>query len=231
MAFKSDPFPSSLPNFVKPENMNSPLLASDGSNLTGFFDSALPFDSAEHALSNDELTDFTYQSHTSTEPNSSRSPMSTAFQDLGFSLSPESSPADSSSDSSVPHQRKGSSNSSHSGLLGGHVAMVDEDHVAAWSAVEGIAEIQSSSNFGSCNVPSSMDFDFSNSTMDKVFDFDSAASSPGPQPNSNIIKNSTLKNVKMPFRSSPRSVLSRGKANGHRSAASTVRLRFFFPFC
>lgn len=229
MAFNSDPFPSSLPNFVNHENMNSHLLASDGSNHTGFFDSALPFDSAEHDLSNHGLPDFAYRSHTSTEPNSGRSPMSTAFQDLTFSLSPESSPADSSSDSSVPHQRKGSSNSSHSGLLGGHVGMVDEDQVAAWSAVEGIAEIQSSSNFGSRNVPSSIDFDFSNSTMDRVFDFDSAASSPGPQADSNIINNSPLNNVKMPFRSSPRSVLSRGKANGHRSAASTVRC--FFSFC
>lgn len=226
MAFNSDPFPPSLPNIVTPANLNPSLPASDGSNQGDFFDSAFPFDSAEHVLSNHELPGYAYRSNTSTEPNSGRSPMSTTFQDLSFSLSPESSPPDSSSDSSVQHQRKGSSNSSRSGLLGGDVAMVDEDQVAAWSAAEGMAGIQSSSNLAYGNLPSTIDFDFSNSTMDKVFDFDSAASSPGPHTDSNIVDKSPLKNVTMPYRSSPKPVHPRGRVLGHRSAASAVRRSF-----
>lgn len=209
--------------------MHSHLPALDASNQAEFFESAFTFDSGEHALSNNEIPDSASRSHPSTEPNSGRSPMSTAFQDLGFSPSPESSPPDSSSDSSVQHQRKGSSNSSHSGLLGGDVAMVDEDQVAAWSAAEGMAGIQSSSNLGSGNLPGTIDFDFSNSTMDKVFDFDSAASSPGPNTDSNIVDSIPLYNVNMPYRSFPKSVLPRGRAPSHRSAASAVR--FSFPFC
>lgn len=226
MASNSDHFPSSLPNFDTPKSVHSHLPASDSSNQADFFDSAFPFDSAEHSPSNHDLSDFAYRSHPSTEPKNGRSPMSSAFQDLSFSLSPESSPPDSSSDSSVQHQRKGSSNSSHSGLLGGDVAMVDDDQVAAWSAAEGMAGIQSSTNLGSSILPSIIDFDFSNSTMDKVFDFDSAASSPGPHTDSNILDNSSLKNVKMPYRSSPKSVLARGRAPGHRSTASAVRRPF-----
>lgn len=227
MAFKRDPFPSSLPSFITPTSMNSHPSTSDGSSQADFFDSAFALDSAEHAVLNHGLPDSAYRPQTSTEPNSGRSPMSTTLQGLSFSPSPESSPPDSSSDSSVQHQRKGSSNSSHSGLLGGDVAMVDEDQVAAWSAAEGMAGIQSSSNLGSQLLPNTIDFDFSNNTMDNVFDFDSAASSPGPHADLHIVDNSQLYNVNMPYRSPQNCVFPRGRAPGHRSAASAVRFLFY----
>lgn len=235
MAFHRDPFPPSLPDFITP-GMNSHLPALDGSNQAEFFESAFPFDTVEHALSNHELPDPAYRSHTSTEPNSGLSPMSTVFQDQGFSLSPESSPPDSSSGSSVQHQRKDSSNSSRSGLLGGDVAMVDESQVTAWSVAEGMAGIQSSSsiNLGNNITSNTLDFNFSNSSMDKVFNFDnvvqSAASSPGPSTESIFAENIPIDDVTVLHRWSQEFIPPRGRAPGHRSAASAVSFSFLLCY-
>ena len=218
MTFNSDPFPSSLPNLVVSTSMSSYFPASDSNDQADFFNSEFPSLFAEHAPSNHGLPDSECRSHKSIEPNSGRLPT--------FSLSPESSPPDSSSDSSVQHQRKGSSNSSRSGMLAGDVSMVDDDQIAAWSAADSMAGIQTSGSLGSGNLSSTIDFDFSNSTMDKVFDFDSAASSPGPHTDSNFVTKHPLKIVKMPYRSSPKPVLPSGRAHGHRSTASTVRISF-----
>lgn len=235
MAFHRDPFPPSLPDFVTP-GMSSHLPVSDGSNQAEFFESAFPFDTVEHALSNHELPDSAYRSHTSTEPNSGPSPMSTVFQDQGFSLSSESSPPDSSSGSSVQHQRKDSSNSSRSGLLGGDVAMVDESQVTAWSVAEGMAGVQSSSSINLENsiTPNTIDFNFSNRSMDKVFNFDnvieSATSSPGPSTESIFADNIPLDNVAMLHRWSQEFIPPRGRAPGHRSAALAVSFSFLFCY-
>lgn len=118
---------------------------------------------------------------------------------IGFPQSPESTLPDSSSDSSLQRPRHGSSDSSHSEFLGGDVTMVDEEQAAAWSAMDTMA-----GQYCIDAKISNSDATFSDIAMDKVFDFDSAASSPGPHATtSDVVFSSPHNFAKMPYRSSP----------------------------
>lgn len=139
---------------------------------------------------------------------------------IGFSQSPESILPDSSSDSSLQRPRHGSSDSSHSGFLGGDVTMLDEEQDAAFSSVDTMAG-QYCMNAKISNT----DATFSDVAMDRVFDFDSAASSPGPHPTtSDVVFNSLHNSAKMPYRSSPGSGFMPNKPPSYWPPRSAVRV-------
>lgn len=130
---------------------------------------------------------------------------------IGFSQSPESILLDSSSDSSLQRPRHGSSDSSHSEFLGGDVTMVDEEQAAACSSMDTMA-----GKYCMNAKISNTDAAFSDVAMDKVFDFDSAASSPGPHTTYNF--------AKMPYRSSPGSRFMPNKPPSYWPPHSAVRV-------
>lgn len=139
---------------------------------------------------------------------------------IGFSQSPESIPLDSSSDSSLQRPRHGSSDSSHSEFLGGDVTMVDEEQAAACSSMDTMA-----GKYCINAKISNTDDAFSDVAMDKVFDFDSAASSPGPHTtSSDVVFNSSHNFAKMPYRSSPGSRFMPNKPPSYWPPRSTVRV-------
>lgn len=138
---------------------------------------------------------------------------------LGFSQSPESILLDSSSDSSLQRPRHGSSDSSHSEFLGGDVTMVDEEQAAVCSSMDTKA-----GKYCMNAKISSTDAAFSDVAMDKVFDFDSAASSPGPHTtSSDLVFNSLYNFANMPYRSSPGSRPMPNKPPSYWPRLSVVR--------
>lgn len=144
---------------------------------------------------------------------------------IGFSQSPESILLDSSSDSSLQRPRHGSSDSSHSEFIGGDVTMVDEEQAAAWSAVDTLAG-QYCVNAKISNTDATL----SDVAMDKVFDFDSAASSPGPHTTkSDVVFNSSPNFAKMPYRSSPGSGFMSNKPPSYWPPRSAVRVARNMP--
>lgn len=207
--------------FKNPTSSSSPFGTIDselpGENEGDFFGSALALDS--DALLNSY--EFNNLSHRCAPSSGTK---------IGFSQSPDSTLPDSSSDSSVQRPRHGSSDSSHSGFLGGDVTMVDEEQVAAWSAMDNMA--------GSYCRNSNADATFSDNVMDRVFDFESAASSPGPHnTTSDVVTNSPHNFAKMPYRSSPGSAFVPTISSGNWPARSVVRasrntpyFTFFFVF-
>lgn len=139
---------------------------------------------------------------------------------IGFSQSPESILLDSSSDSSLQRPRHGSSDSSHSEFLGGDVMMVDEEQVAAYSSMD----TKTGKYCMNANI-SNTDAVFSDVAMDKVFDFDSAASSPGPHTtSSDVVFNGSHNFAKMPYRSSPGSRFMPNKPPSYWPPRSAVRV-------
>ena len=209
MAFKN-----STSSFSPFGTMDSEL---PSENDGDFFGSALALDS-DALLISDEFDNL---SHRCDPSNGSK---------IGFSQSPESTLPDSSSDSSLQRPRHGSSDSSHSGFLGGDVTMVDEEQVAAWSAMDNMT-----GSYRRNAMIHNPDATFSDNVMDRVFDFESAASSPGPHTTtSDVVFNSPHNFAKMPYRSSPRSVFIPTKSSGHLPACSAVGvsrkhlIQFFF---
>lgn len=147
---------------------------------------------------------------------------------IGFSQSPESTLLDSSSDSSLQRPRHGSSDSSHSEFLGGDVTMVDEEQPAACNSMD----TKAGKNCMNAKISNS-DATFSDVAMDKVFDFDSAASSPGlHNTSSDVVFNTSHGFAKMPYRSSPGSRVMPNKPPSYwpRSAVRVARSRLFRIF-
>lgn len=170
-----------------------------------FFGSALALDS-DALLVSDEFDNLSHRC----DPSSGSK--------IAFSQSPESTLPDSSSDSSLQRPRHGSSDSSRSGFLGGDVTMVDEEQVAAWSAMDNMT-----GSFRRNAMIHNPDTTFSDNVMDRVFDFESAASSPGPHTTtSDAVFNSPHNFAKMPYRSSPSSVFIPTKSSGRWPALSAV---------
>lgn len=151
---------------------------------------------------------------------------------IGFSQSPESTLLDSSSDSSLQRPRHGSSDSSHSEFLGGDVTMVDEEQAVKYNSMDTKA-----GKYCMNAKISSTDAAFSDVAMDKVFDFDSAASSPGlHSTSSDVVFNTSHSFAKMPYRSSPGSRVMPNKPSSYWPPRSTVRVarthlfRIFYVF-
>lgn len=194
-----------------PTSSSSPFGKMDselpGESEGDFFGSAFALDS-DALLISDEFSNLSHRC----DPSSGSK--------MGFSQSPESTLPDSSSDSSLQRPRHGSSDSSHSGFLGGDVTMVDDDQVAAWSATDNVT----GSYCRNAKIPKT-DANFSDNVMDKVFDFESAASSSSPQPTtSDVVFNSSHNFPKMPYRSSSGSIFVPQKSSGYWPARSAVSL-------
>lgn len=116
-----------------------------------------------------------------------------------FSQSPESSSASDSSNNQ--HKRNHSSDSSQSGALAG------DGDVSMNGIVIG-AEIEDQTSDKSSPAT---DVDLSNRAMECHFDFDSAASSPSPFSDTKpAFKSSSVRSIKMPYRSSPTTRLTHG---------------------
>ena len=121
------------------------------------------------------------------------------FVDPAFSHSPESSSASDSSNNQ--HKRNHSSDSSQSGALAvdGDVSM---NGIVIGADIEDQASDKSSP---------ATDVDLSNRAMERHFDFDSAASSPSPFADTKpAFKPSSVRSIKMPYRSSPNGGPSHG---------------------
>ena len=116
-----------------------------------------------------------------------------------FSHSPESSSASDSSNNQ--HKRNHSSDSSQSGALAG-----DGDVLMNGIVIGADIEDQASDK----SSPAT-DVDLSNRAMECHFDFDSAASSPSHFTDTkSAFKPSSVRSIKMPYRSSPNAGLSHG---------------------
>lgn len=202
--------------FNNPTSSSSPFGTMDselpGENEGEFFGSALALDS--DALISDEFNSLPHPC----DPSSASK--------IGVSQSPDSTLPDSSSDSSLQRPRHGSSDSSHSGFLGGDVTMVDEEQVAAWNAMDNMT----GSFSRNVKIPKT-NATFSDNVMDKVFDFDSAASSPGPyNTTSDAVFKSSHNFANMPYRSSSGSFFVPTTSAGHRSARSAVSVSKNTPY-
>lgn len=199
MDFDNDPFPF-LPEFNEPQvfdpNMN------DAMEEGGLGFPELPFDSLPF-----------WNSTIGAPSMPSKSVGSQAIKqnlmDPAFSQSPESSSASDSSNNQ--HKRNHSSDSSQSGALAG------DGHVSNNGIVMGAGIEDRTSDKSSPPT----DVDLSNRAMECHFDFDSAASSPSPFPDTkSALKSSSLRSMKMPYRSSPSGGL--GHDFGHYQAVSKV---------
>ena len=150
--------------------------------------------------------------------NSIQSMTSTALPGLTLSEDPMSR-LYSSSSSKFQHQRNGSNHSSHSGL-GRDVAMMDEDQVAERSATENVVGTHSSNDIGTTNVLTTpegyVDLDkwwkdqsFKDQIVkdqifeDQIFDYEMASRNGGPCLDSKAGPKTPMKDVKMPYRTSP----------------------------
>ena len=194
MAVNGDPFRLFLPSLKSPEPMDQTMVGTE-ENDTDFFNSAYStaFNSPGQMYSDDISVDSPGQVlQESGRPKTI---------DPARIHSAESSPPDSSSESSTRHKRNISSNSSQSGLLGGDVPMTDHGHPATWKGAVAMEAEQSGKRLKS-NMPSAhVDIDMSNRAMENHFDFESAASSPSPPPDPNALNTSGIKGLKMPIRS------------------------------
>ena len=211
MAANDDPIRMFLPSFSCRETMDTAPAGAMEESDTDFFNSAYntALNSPGQIFTDDTLSNFPSQSMPDKGRPNAMNPAD--------SHSAGSSPLDSSSDSSTRHKRNASSNSSQSGLLVGDVSMTDDAHPAAWRG--GITTVKDQFAEGlKREIPSAYaDIDLSNRAMENDFDFDSAASSPSPPPDSNPLSRGGIKGMKMPFRS-PRS--------GH---ASSIRRHYGMP--
>ena len=189
MDFDTDP-PPFLPNFDEPQifdaNMND---AFEGGGLEF---PELHFDSPGF---------WGNTSGASPMPSKSNGSQATKPPFVGpeFSHSPESSSASDSSNNQ--HKRNHSSDSSQSGALAG-----DGDVLMNGIVIGADIEDQASDK----SSPAT-DVDLSNRAMECHFDFDSAASSPSHFTDTkSAFKPSSVRSIKMPYRSSPNAGLSHG---------------------
>ena len=188
MEFDNDPFPF-LPKFDEPQIFDANM--NDAMEEGGLEFSDLQFDSPGF-----------WSNTIGASPIPSKSNGNQAikqpFMGPAFSQSPESS---SSSDSSNnQHKRNHSSDSSQSGALAG-------DGDVSMSGIIGADIEDQASNKSS----PATDVDLSNRAMECHFDFDSAASSPSPFADTkSALKSSSLRSLKMPYRSSLNAGLSCG---------------------
>ena len=134
------------------------------------------------------------------------------FMGPAYSQSPESSSASDSSNNQ--HKRNHSSDSSRSGVLAG-----DGD-----VAMSGILIGANMEDRASDKSSPATDMDLSNRAMECHFDFDSAASSPTPfSDTKSTFKSSSVRSIKMPYRSSANASLTHGC--GHYPVVSKVSHR------
>ena len=126
-----------------------------------------------------------------------------------YSQSPPSSSASDSSNNQ--HKRNHSSDSSRSGVLAG-----DGD-----ASMNGILIGANMEDRASDKASLATDVDLSNRAMECHFDFDSAASSPTPFSDTKpALKSSSVRSIKMPYRSSANAGLTHGC--GHYPVVSKV---------
>lgn len=189
MDFDNDPFPF-LPKFNEPQIFDANMNDAMEEGGVGFPE--LPFDSPSF-----------WNNTIGASPVPSKSIGSQAIKqplmDPAFSQSPESSSASDSSNNQ--HKRNHSSDSSQSGALAG------DGHVLMNGIVIG-ADIE---DHVSDKSSPATDVDLSNRAMECHFDFDSAASSPSPFPDTkSAFKSSSVRSIKMPYRSSPSAGLGHG---------------------
>lgn len=189
MEFDNDPFPF-LPKFDEPQ----------------IFDANMTDAMEEGALEFPELrfdSPGLWNTSVGASPVLSKSDGSQAikppFIDPAFSQSPESSSASDSSNNQ--HKRNHSSDSSRSGALAGD-GDVSMNGILIGADMEDRASDKSSP---------ATDVDLSNRAMECHFDFDSAASSPSPfaEPKP-AFKPSSVRSIKMPYRSSPNAGFTHG---------------------
>ncbi len=114
--------------------------------------------------------------------------------------------------------------------------MVDEDQFAAWGA-DSMNQLYSSNDVRSDNVITATDLQFGKNTMENIFDFDSAASSPGPYTKTDLTSDNLYDYWKVPYRSSPGSVPLSHQSFGYRSVPSAVSValimlnKYIFTHC
>ena len=219
MAANNDPFRMFLPSFNSREAMDPTLAGTMEENDTDFFTSAYntAYNSPGQILIDDTLPNSPSQSLQDTDRPNTSNPVE--FH------SAESSPTDSSSDSSTRHKRNISSNSSQSALIVGDVSMTDDTHPAIWKG--GVATIEEK-GLNNEMPPANADIDLSNRAMEHDFDFDSAASSPSPPPDSKAHSSGSIKGLKMPIRS-PRS--GAASASNSYSVPMVGEFVFFGSIC
>lgn len=189
MEFDNDPFPF-LPKFDEPHIFDASM--NDAMEKGGLEFPELHLDSPSF-----------WNNTTGVSPVTSKSNGSPAlkrpFMGPAFSQSPESSSASDSSNNQ--HKRNHSSDSSRSGAPAG-----DGDVSMNGILIGADMEDQTSDK----SSPTT-DVDLSNRAMECHFDFDSAASSPSPFLDTKpAFKPSSVRSIKMPYRSSPNPGLSHG---------------------
>ena len=189
MDFDNDPFPF-LPKFDEPHVFDANM--NDAMEEGGIEFPELQFDSPGFWNNTIEASPMPSKSNGSQA-------IKQPFMDPAYSQSPESSSASDSSNNQ--HKRNQSSDSSRSGALAG------DGDVSMHGIVIG-AEIEDQASEKSSPAT---DVDLSNRAMECHFDFDSAASSPSPFPDTKpALKSSSVRSTKMPYRSSPSAGLSQG---------------------
>lgn len=196
MAVNEDPFRIFLPCFSSPETMDVTLAGTAmEESEPDFFNSAYTtaFNSPGQTLTDENLSNSPSQS----PPDCSRP----NAMNRADPHSAESSPPDSSSDSSTRHKRNNSSNSSQSGLLAGDISLTDDVHSTTWKSGVSIVEEKFAEGLKVEMPSANADIDLSNRAMENDFDFESAASSPSPPPNSKADFSGSIRGLKMPIRS------------------------------
>lgn len=219
MAVNDDPFRLFLPRFNSPEPLDPTLAGTIEESDTDFFNSAYntAFNSPGEIFPDDALSNSPSQALLDNRRPNAMNPAD--------SHSPESSPPDSSSDTSTRLKRNDSSNSSQSGLLAGDLSMTDDAFPVAWRG--GLKTVEDKFAEGlKGEMPSAdADVDMSNRAMEDDFDFESAASSPSPPLDLEALSSSDIRGLKMPIRS-PRP----GPASSLNHQYGVPKVRKFFLF-
>lgn len=142
-----------------------------------------------------------------------------------FSISPGSSPKDSSSDSSVQRQSASSSNSSGSRMHRGNIPIA-KDYVTAWDAQECTSgsNVEHSSSYADISEPGALDF--RKPTPEHGFNFGYGSDISTQVGYGDSVSYSPLRHVAMPFRSSPKPGFMARQGRGHRAGASAVSISF-----
>ena len=196
MAGNEDPFRIFLPCFNSPETMDVTLAG------TAMEESEPDFFNSAYTTALNSPGQISTDGNLSNSPNQSLPDSSRPkAMNRADPHSAESSPPDSSSDSSTRHKRNNSSNSSQSGLLVSDITMTDDGPSTAWKG--GVPMVEEKFAGGlKVEMPSAnADIDLSNRAMENDFDFESAASSPSPPPDTKADFSGSIKGLKMPIRS------------------------------
>ena len=197
--YENDPYPPSLPRMASPE---SSLFGGTYTNQENTF-----FGDAYTSDMQNDFEDFemenTFESSLKRRSISEGPNLLSAAAELESSQSPGSSPAGSSSNSSVQHQRHASTNSSRSQMSGIAPKVFDK----AYAHVDG-RELASHEVARAGSVPQNISSEFpkvsektpdnGDQQMRKWFDFDSAVSSPGASPLTETSSDDLIAGIKMP---------------------------------